>query len=166
MRKLKFLSYVVCLGLIVSACERVPDNESKAQNVSTNKDCGCEIDVHFSKTPTIEKAVVDFIRGAEHKLDFALYTLTYQSFSDVISEEKQKGRAVRMIIDDRNSKSDDVIAQLTFLQNFKIPIKVDNGGGTMHLKRVIRDRPGDKTYAMMTGSMNWSNNGLNKNDET
>jgi phosphatidylserine/phosphatidylglycerophosphate/cardiolipin synthase-like enzyme len=107
----------------------------------------------YNTPPTsnsIDAKVVAFIRAATSSIDVAIYAIDHSNIVDEIIAAKNRGVAVRMVVetDNWNASCDKIAAA-------GIPIVKDNAGGGgsgfMHNKFIIRDR-----NAVLTGSYNFT----------
>ena len=117
--------------------------------------CEC----YFFPNPSNEQAVVNMFRTCKKTLDVAIFTFTRDSIAQAILEAHQRGLKIRCIGDDGNSKVKG--SDVRLLASVGIPCKTDNNlRFHMHNKMAILDNS-----VVITGSFNWTNQAVNKNQE-
>ena len=117
--------------------------------------CEC----YFFPNPSNEQAVVNMFRTCKKTLDVAIFTFTRDSIAQAILEAHQRGLKIRCIGDDGNSKVKG--SDVRLLASVGIPCKTDNNlRFHMHNKMAILDNS-----VVITGSFNWTNQAINKNQE-
>lgn len=107
-----------------------------------------------------DKQLISVMNNAKNSLDIAIYSLTKQNIVDSIISAKKRGIAVRIITDNKESKSKSEAKELDLLKNAGISIKINTHPGLMHLKVTIADN-----QIVTTGSYNYTNNASYENDE-
>lgn len=107
-----------------------------------------------------EQLLIDQINSAKTSLDIAIYSLTHPDIVKSISDAKKRGVAVRIISDEQQAGGKAQKQALKMLVNAKIPVKIDNHSGLMHLKITIVDQK-----LVTTGSFNYSKGAATDNDE-
>ncbi len=100
-----------------------------------------KIEVLFCQVDDCKSKLVEYIKKSD-KVDCAFYDFDIKEIMDIL-----KGKEYRLIIDDKN------------VRDVKISNKIDDKNGFMHNKFCILD---GKTVS--TGSMNPTENDVNKND--
>ena len=117
--------------------------------------CEC----YFFPNPSNEQRVVNMFRTCKKTLDIAIFTFTRDSIAQAILEAHQRGLKIRCIGDDGNSKVKG--SDIRLLASVGIPCKTDNNlRFHMHNKMAILDNS-----VVITGSFNWTNQAVNKNQE-
>lgn len=110
------------------------------------------------KDKIITNTIIPIINNAKKYIYIPAFIITHDEFSNALINAKKRGVDVKIIIDATNTN-----ASRSKIKNFrqaKIPTKIENYAGKMHSKSIIVD---DKY--IITGSMNFSKSGEDKNDE-
>lgn len=103
--------------------------------------------------------LAEFIRSAEHTVDVAAFELESATIRDAILDAHQAGRRVRVVTDSNYKDEHDIQA----LQAAGIEVIDDQRSGLMHNKFVVIDE-GLPDAAVFTGSMNFTDNGVERNN--
>ena len=106
----------------------------------------------------ITSQIIPLIYSAKSYIYIPAFIITHDGFSKALTDAKIRGVDVKIIVDASNTISSR--SKVTFLRQAGIPVKIENYAGKLHSKSIIID---DKY--IITGSMNFSNSGENKNDE-
>ena len=118
-----------------------------------------KIAVYFSpQDKTVESALVPLIEKAEKYIYLPVFVITHKKMTEALINAKNRGVDVKIIIDATSTRAQN--STHTYLREAGIPLKTENYAGKVHNKSMIVD---DKY--VITGSMNFSNSGENKNDE-
>ena len=143
-----------------------------------------QVEVYFSRSvwnPSVaygdvylDTVVVKYIRGAQNTIDMTIYSIwgspAADSIVNALIEAKNRGVRVRIVAEDYISNSYSASYDyITELINTGIPVLFDdvtdigyyctyNDGYLMHNKFIVID-----TQVVITGSANWSNNGMRVN---
>lgn len=117
-----------------------------------------EIQVLFSPYDKISEKIIPLINSAEEYIYVPAFLITHNGITNALIDAKKRNVDVKIIID-ANSVSTRNTKYVLLRQN-KIPLKTENYAGKLHSKTILID---DKY--IITGSMNFSNSGENKNDE-
>lgn len=117
-----------------------------------------EIEIYFSPQDKPSTRIIELIKNAKSYIYIPTFLITHGPISEELISAHNRGVDVRVIIDansvtSRNSKH-------AKLRKAGILLKTENYAGKLHAKTIIID----DTY-LITGSMNFSNSGDNKNDE-
>ena len=104
-------------------------------------------------------ALLEFLHGAEKSIDVEMYVLTNAEVIDAIERAEDRGVQVRLILDPNQSSNQ---AHVDRLKQHGVEVKwfPVTKPAQMHRKLAIVD--GVKCFA---GSVNWTHNGLAKNEE-
>ncbi|MBU1111375.1 MAG: phospholipase D-like domain-containing protein [archaeon] len=105
------------------------------------------IQVYFCPHQSCEQALLDLLDSAEETIHCASYELSLESVQEKLLEKRSDSLEVDIIVDDN------------YLKKFNYSFIKTDGWGQMHNKFCIID--GSKIF---TGSMNPTNNGVNKNN--
>ena len=117
--------------------------------------CEC----YFFPNPSNEQRVVKMFQTCKKTLDIAIFTFTRDSIAQAILDAHKRGLKVRCIGDDGNSKVKG--SDVRLLASVGIPCKTDNNARFhMHNKMAIIDNS-----VVITGSFNWTNQAINKNQD-
>lgn len=116
------------------------------------------VEVYFSPKAHCSDRIIEIINGAKKYIYIPAFLITHNDISNSLVQAKNRGVDVRIIIDanstgTRNSKH-------ALLRKSGILLKTENYAGKLHSKTMIID-----DEYLITGSMNFSNSGENKNDE-
>lgn len=115
--------------------------------------------VYFSpQDKTVENALVPLINSAQNYIYLPVFVITHNSMTDALIKAHNRGVEVKIILDATATRT--THSTHSVLRNAGIPLKTENYAGKIHNKSMIID---DKY--IVTGSMNFSNSGENKNDE-
>lgn len=109
-----------------------------------------------------DKEIIALIDAAKSSIYFAIYEFTLKDIADALVRAKQRGVAVRGIVDageSSNSYDRPIIEELTGAGIPVVTEKHASGNGIMHIKALVTD----KAYAL--GSYNWTNSATTVNDE-
>ncbi len=117
-----------------------------------------EVEIYFSPTDKTSIRIIELIKNAKTYVYMPTFLITHTDISNELIKAKERGVDVRIIIDansinTRNTKHPK-------LRENGILVKTENYAGKLHSKLIIID----DTY-IISGSMNFSNSGENKNDE-
>ena len=116
------------------------------------------VEVYFSPKYHTSTRIIELIKSAKKYIYIPAFLITHTEISNELVAAKNRGVDVRIIIDanstgTRNSKH-------ALLRKSGILLKTENYAGKLHSKTIIID-----DEYLITGSMNFSNSGENKNDE-
>lgn len=116
-------------------------------------------EVHVYTDRGIRPALLEFLRQAEHSIDVEMYTLTDHEVVEALERAEARGVQVRVILDPNQSANQQHVDRLKQrgAEVKWFPVKKP---ALMHRKLAIVD--GTKLFA---GSVNWTHNGLAKNEE-
>lgn len=116
------------------------------------------VEVYFSPKDSSSVRIIELIKGAKKYVYVPTFLITHTNIANELITAKVRGVDVRVIIDansvgTRNTKH-------ALLRKNGILLKTENYAGKLHSKTMIID-----DEYLVTGSMNFSNSGENKNDE-
>jgi phosphatidylserine/phosphatidylglycerophosphate/cardiolipin synthase-like enzyme len=134
------------------------------------------VDVVFSPQPAASahtKRVAALIRGAEHSIDIAMYSLSDAEISDALEDAVDRGVDVRFLFETANEDRKLAVAERPNSKSGRLEragIDVRWVNKILHHKIAIIDGPRDDagraaTAALVTGSANWSYGGGQVYDE-
>ncbi len=118
-----------------------------------------KVSAYFSpQDKTVEKALVPLIENAQSYIYLPVFVITHKKLTQALIDAKKRGVDVKIILDATSVRSNHTTHEI--LREAGIPLKTENYAGKVHNKSMIID---DKY--VITGSMNFSNSGENRNDE-
>ncbi|MDB9985560.1 phospholipase D-like domain-containing protein [Pelagibacterales bacterium] len=131
--------------------------------VARHKDISKKIDsanisLVFSPKGYAMEKIFPIIKDAKQSIDIPIFFLTHNAVSKELVKAHNRGVAVRVIIDATGASNG--YSKHQYLRDNGIKVKVENWGGKMHMKTAIIDQ-----MHIIIGSMNWTKNGVTKNDE-
>lgn len=134
--------------------------EKMANNANrTIKIKNTEISVYFSpQDKIITKRVIPLINNAKKYIYIPAYVITHNELSNALINARTRGVNIKIIADATSSGS--THSKNKILRENGISLKYENFAGKIHNKSIIID-----DEIVITGSMNFSNSGENKNDE-
>ncbi|MBO5447285.1 DUF1669 domain-containing protein [bacterium] len=117
-----------------------------------------DIEIYFSPKDKPTNRILELIKNAKTYIYIPTFLITHNEIATELINAHNRGVDVRIIIDansvtTRNTKHSQ-------LRKSGIMLKTENYAGKLHAKTMIID----DTY-FVSGSMNFSNSGANKNDE-
>jgi phosphatidylserine/phosphatidylglycerophosphate/cardiolipin synthase-like enzyme len=116
-------------------------------------------DVPRQRTPPpLLKAVLADIAAARKSVDLATFDFDIVEVTDVLLGAKQRGVAVRVIVDSENLETPEVSRQTGRLERAGIPVRFDNHEPFMHNKFIVVDG-----VIAWTGSWNVTTNDTYRN---
>lgn len=117
------------------------------------------IQVFFSpQDKSITNGVLPIIKQAKNYIYIPSFVITEKRVTTELINAKKRGVDVRVIADALNASTQH--SKHKELRTAGIPVKAENYAGKMHSKTMIVD-----DEYLIIGSMNFSNNGENRNDE-
>ena len=115
--------------------------------------------IYFSpEDKTISNNIIPLIKKAKNYIYIPAFYITHPLLVDELISAKQSGVDVKIIVDETSVKGEYV--DINKFQENNIQVKVENWAGKMHMKSIIID---DNT--LVIGSMNFTKQGENRNDE-
>ena len=106
----------------------------------------------------INKKIIPLIENAKSYIYLPIFIITHDSLSKALVNAKTRGVDVKIIVDATNTNS--IKSKIKYLRDSGIPVKTENYAGKLHSKAIIID-----DRYIVSGSMNFTNSGENKNDE-
>lgn len=117
------------------------------------------ISVYFSpQDRPIKNQIIPLIREAKYYIYIPIFFITKKELIEELKNAHDRGVEIKIIDDATNAHSKYSIHKI--LRGFGIKIKTENYAGKMHTKAIIID----DRYSII-GSMNFTNNGEQRNDE-
>ena len=115
--------------------------------------------IYFSpQDKTVERALIPLIDNAKNYIYLPVFVLTHKKMTDALIRAKNRGVDVKIILDATSTRAQHSAHNI--IREAGIPLKTENYAGKVHNKSMIID-----DRYVVTGSMNFSNSGENKNDE-
>ena len=135
-------------------------HKSKSKHECSNKFIvdNSELEVYFSPQDKSSARVIELINSAKKYIYIPVFLITHTDISNALVTAHKRGIDVKIILDGNSSNTRN--SKHVLLRNSGIPLKFENYAGKLHSKTMIID----DEYVIM-GSMNFSNSGVNKNDE-
>lgn len=117
------------------------------------------VSVYFSpQDKTIDTSIIPLINNAKKYIYIPIFVITHKNMCEALINAQKRGVDVRIILDATSIRARHSTHK--YLRDNGVKLKTENYAGKMHIKSIIID---DKY--VITGSMNFSNSGENKNDE-
>ena len=143
--------------------EQMLDGKFHQQKVAVGKGTkysvgDSEIEIYFSPKNNSVQRITELIGQAREYIYMPTFLLTHRNISNALISAKKRGIDVRIIIDANGATTSH--SKLKELRDNGILVKTENFAGKLHSKAIIID---DKY--IITGSMNFSYSGAEKNDE-
>ena len=127
------------------------------QNLQLNSNA--VLDIYFSPAGNpLNNAILPLIQRAKREIYVSIFYLTNKDIIEALIDAKRRGVDVRIIYDAVGANS--MKEKVKYLRISKVPVKVENWGGKDHEKNMVIDGE-----YFITGSANFSNSGMKKNDE-
>lgn len=117
-----------------------------------------EIEVYFSPKDKPSTRITELIRSAKTYIYIPTFLITHNEISNELINAQNRGVDVRVIIDANSVTTKNT--KHAQLRKAGIMLKTENYAGKLHAKTMIID-----DRYLISGSMNFSNSGDNKNDE-
>ena len=114
--------------------------------------------VAFCPSPQCVSLTESAIDAAQQRIDVAMYSFTNDELGQALVRAKQRGVEVRVILEKQQSTTQ--YSELELLKNANIPVRIDSNPQLMHHKFAVID-----SEFVITGSMNWTANGVKENNE-
>ena len=120
---------------------------------------GSRIVVIFtSEDPALENAIVPIVKSATKSIRFLAFSFTDYPLADTMSQRFKAGVDVAGVFEKVGSETE--AAELRTLMCRSVPVKQDGNSGFLHHKVIVVDE-----RIVITGSMNFSTNAEESNDE-
>jgi len=114
--------------------------------------------VFTSEDPALENAIVPIVKSATQSIRFLTFSFTDFPLADAMSERSKAGVDVAGVFEKVGSETD--ASELKTLMCRNVPVKQDGNPGFLHHKVIVVDE-----RIVITGSMNYSANAEESNDE-
>jgi phosphatidylserine/phosphatidylglycerophosphate/cardiolipin synthase-like enzyme len=120
---------------------------------------GSQIVVVFTpEDPGLENAIIPIVRSAAKSIRFLTFTFTDYPLADAMSQRAQAGVNVAGVFEKVGSETE--ASELRTLFCRSVPVRQDGNPGFLHHKFIVVDE-----RIVITGSMNYSTNAEESNDE-
>src|SRR5215211_4994395 len=120
---------------------------------------GSQIAVVFtSEDPALEQAIIPIVNSAKKSIRFLAFSFTDYPLADAMSQRAKAGVDVAGVFEKVGSEAD--ASELKTLMCRKVPVRQDGNPGFLHHKVIVVDE-----RIVITGSMNYSKNAEESNDE-
>ena len=116
------------------------------------------IQSEFCPSPECESLVTFTLAQAKSRAWVAMYSFTNQTIAQALIDAKNRGVDVRVIVEKQQAAGQYSQHQEVFAAG--IPVTIDTNPQLMHHKFAVID-----DGAVITGSMNWTGNGVGENNE-
>jgi len=120
------------------------------------------VEIYFSPSDEAMAEVVAEVNAAEESLYFSIFYFTDDDLRDALIARSQAGVEIMGVWD--KSAAANRYSEDEALCQAGIPIKIESFPGLMHNKFMVID-PNGPSPRVITGSMNWTTAGDEKNDE-
>ena len=114
--------------------------------------------VFTSEDPALENAIVPIVQSATTSVRFLTFSFTDFPLADAMSQRFKAGVDVAGVFEKVGSETE--AAELRTLMCRSVPVKQDGNSGFLHHKVIVVDE-----RIVITGSMNYSTNAEENNDE-
>ncbi len=134
---------------------------AKGNNTSKNMplDSGGTLDIYFSPMGNaLYEGILPLIKRAKQEIFISIFYLTNKEIIEALIGAKSRGVNVKIIYDAVGANA--MRERVKQLRASGVHVKVENWGGKDHEKNMVID---GKIF--ITGSANFSNSGMKKNDE-
>jgi len=131
------------------------------------------VQVAFSPNGGAEALIIDHLAAARTSVDVAAHEFTRTELAHALATAAVGGASVRVLYDDGHQRGDSVSAKVSLCIAGALVVE-EESRGTLHHKYAIIDWPtadgapiesdGGRPV-VITGSANWTGNGMTKNDE-
>ena len=120
---------------------------------------GSQVVVVFTpEDPALENAIIPIVKSANHSIRFLTFSFTDYPLADAMSQRMQAGADVKGVFEKVGSETDAAELRTLFCRN--VSVRQDGNPRFMHNKFIVIDE-----RIVVTGSMNYSTNAEESNDE-
>lgn len=117
-----------------------------------------EIEIYFSPKDKPSTRIIELIKSAKTYIYIPTFLITHNEITSELINAQNRGVDIRIIIDANSVTTKNT--KHAQLRKAGIMLKTENYAGKLHAKTMIID-----DLYLISGSMNFSNSGDNKNDE-
>ncbi|MEA3341564.1 MAG: phospholipase D-like domain-containing protein, partial [Chloroflexota bacterium] len=112
----------------------------------------------FASEDDVMGQLIPLVERAEKSIKFMAFSFTHDDLGSAVVDFVNRGGEVQGVFETRGSET--TYSELTTFYCEGIPVRQDGNPGTFHHKIIIIDNK-----IVVTGSLNFSNNGISSNDE-
>ncbi len=112
----------------------------------------------FCPSPACEELVLQTVEGSTSRVWVAMYSFTNADLAQGLIQAKNNGVDVRVVVEKQQAGGQ--YSQHQELAAAGIPVRIDTNPNLMHHKFAVIDNS-----MVITGSMNWTGNGVGENNE-
>ncbi len=112
----------------------------------------------FCPSPQCESLSISALDAAQERIDVAMYSFTNDALGDALVRAHERGVKVRVLLEKQQNTTS--FSEHSKLAAAGILVRVDSNPQLMHHKFAVIDE-----RFIITGSMNWSANGVRENNE-
>ena len=135
-----------------------PRSPSHLDEQIANVDGSQIVVVFTSEDPALENAIVPMVQSATQSIRFLAFSFTDFPLAEAMSQRAQAGVDLAGVFERVGSETE--AAELRTLMCRKLPVRQDGNPGFLHHKLIVVDE-----RIVITGSMNFSTNAEESNDE-
>lgn len=135
-----------------------PTSPSTLDEQITNVNGSQIVVVFTSEDPALEQGIIPIVKSAKESIRFMTFSFTDYPLADAMSQRAQAGVDVSGVFE--RVGSDTEAAELKTLVCRNVPVRRDGNPSFMHHKVIVIDE-----RIVVTGSMNYSTNAEENNDE-
>jgi phosphatidylserine/phosphatidylglycerophosphate/cardiolipin synthase-like enzyme len=119
---------------------------------------GIPVQVLFAAEDEVIDKLIPLIQNAQHSIRFMAFSFTHDALGQAVLDRAKAGVEVKGIFETRGSETE--FSQLSPLYCAGVPVRQDGNPRTFHHKVFVID-----DNILITGSLNFSNNANDSNDE-
>jgi phosphatidylserine/phosphatidylglycerophosphate/cardiolipin synthase-like enzyme len=119
---------------------------------------GTPVRVFFAAEDEVVSKLNSFIKSAQNNILFMAFSFTHDGLGDAVLDRAKAGVEVKGIFETRGSETE--YSEMSKLYCANVPVRQDGNPGTFHHKVFIID-----DQMIITGSLNFSDNANDSNDE-
>jgi len=134
-----------------------PTSSSTVDDQTVTLD-GTRVQVLFAAEDEVVSQLVPLIEGAQNNIRFMAFSFTHDDLGAAVLARAEAGVDVQGIFETRGSETQ--YSEMPALYCAGVPVRQDGNPGTFHHKVFVID-----DQILVTGSLNFSNNADNSNDE-
>ena len=131
------------LSVFPSAPENIPLNSTQ---------------LAFCPSPACVSLTLSALNQAHSRIDVAMYSFTHPQLAQALIDAHARGVQVRVLVESQQAAG--TYSEHQTLLDAGIPVRLDSNPSYMHHKFAVID-----DAFVLTGSMNWSRNGVGENNE-
>ena len=116
------------------------------------------VQVLFASEDEVISHLIPLVEGAKKSIHVMAFSFTHDALGEAILQRAEKGVDVQGVFETRGSETE--YSEMCHLFCAKLPVRQDGNPGTFHHKVIVIDEE-----TLITGSLNFSNNADDSNDE-